>query len=90
MYWCRELTVKDPKSELGYTLTLLVDCSRVDRPLNIVHIPSLGCMVSTCNVILLIFSFLLVSLYGISVGLIRNILKIIFQINKDLKFSTII
>ncbi len=41
----RELTAKDPKSELGYTVTLLVDCNRLNRPLNIVHVPSLGCMV---------------------------------------------
>ncbi|XP_065205637.1 mediator of RNA polymerase II transcription subunit 14 [Planococcus citri] len=41
-YW-RELTAKDPKSELGYTLTLLVDMNRPDRPLSIVHVPSLGC-----------------------------------------------
>lgn len=42
-YW-RELTSKDPKSELGYTLTLLVDFARPDRPLCIVHVPSLGCL----------------------------------------------
>ncbi|XP_065213759.1 mediator of RNA polymerase II transcription subunit 14-like isoform X2 [Planococcus citri] len=41
-YW-KELTAKDSKSELGYTLTLLVDTNRPDRPLNVVHVPSLEC-----------------------------------------------
>lgn len=40
-YW-RELTNKDPRSELGYKLTVQVDQHDPARPLAIVHIPSLG------------------------------------------------
>ncbi|CAG5108193.1 Similar to MED14: Mediator of RNA polymerase II transcription subunit 14 (Aedes aegypti) [Cotesia congregata] len=40
-YW-RELTVKDPKSELGYKLTVHVDQNDPAKPLAVVHVPSLG------------------------------------------------
>ncbi|XP_043274195.1 mediator of RNA polymerase II transcription subunit 14 isoform X2 [Venturia canescens] len=40
-YW-RELTSKDPRSELGYRLTVQVDQNEPARPLAVVHIPSLG------------------------------------------------
>uniref|UniRef100_A0A1B6LA62 Mediator of RNA polymerase II transcription subunit 14 n=1 Tax=Graphocephala atropunctata TaxID=36148 RepID=A0A1B6LA62_9HEMI len=40
-YW-RELTSKDPKSELGYRLTVLVDTHDPARPLSVVHVPTLG------------------------------------------------
>lgn len=40
-YW-RELTSKDPRSELGYKLTVQVDQHDPARPLAIVHVPSLG------------------------------------------------
>ncbi|XP_066584073.1 mediator of RNA polymerase II transcription subunit 14 isoform X2 [Prorops nasuta] len=40
-YW-RELTNKDPRSELGYKLTVQVDQHDPARPLAVVHIPSLG------------------------------------------------
>ncbi|XP_012231892.1 mediator of RNA polymerase II transcription subunit 14 isoform X4 [Linepithema humile] len=40
-YW-RELTSKDPRSELGYKLTVQVDQHDPARPLAVVHIPSLG------------------------------------------------
>lgn len=40
-YW-RELTSKDPKSELGYRLTVQSDPNEIGRPLAVVHIPSLG------------------------------------------------
>ena len=40
-YW-RELTNKDPRSELGYKLTVQVDQHDPARPLAIVHVPSLG------------------------------------------------
>ncbi|KMQ89075.1 mediator of rna polymerase ii transcription subunit 14-like protein [Lasius niger] len=40
-YW-RELTSKDPRSELGYKLTIQVDQHDPARPLAVVHIPSLG------------------------------------------------
>ncbi|KAL1123440.1 hypothetical protein AAG570_002520 [Ranatra chinensis] len=40
-YW-RELTWKDPRSELGYKLTVLVDSHDPARPLSVVHIPTLG------------------------------------------------
>ncbi|XP_025987694.2 mediator of RNA polymerase II transcription subunit 14 isoform X1 [Solenopsis invicta] len=40
-YW-RELTSKDPRSELGYRLTIQVDQHDPARPLAVVHIPSLG------------------------------------------------
>ncbi|EFN69905.1 Mediator of RNA polymerase II transcription subunit 14, partial [Camponotus floridanus] len=40
-YW-RELTNKDPRSELGYKLTIQVDQHDPARPLAVVHIPSLG------------------------------------------------
>ncbi|XP_012256588.1 mediator of RNA polymerase II transcription subunit 14 isoform X2 [Athalia rosae] len=44
-YW-RELTSKDPRSELGYRLTVQVDQHDPARPLAVVHIPSLGSKVS--------------------------------------------
>ncbi|XP_049856745.1 mediator of RNA polymerase II transcription subunit 14 [Schistocerca gregaria] len=40
-YW-RELTCKDPRSELGYRLTVQVDTHDPARPLTVVHLPSLG------------------------------------------------
>lgn len=40
-YW-RELTSKDPRSELGYRLTIQVDTHDPARPLAVVHVPSLG------------------------------------------------
>ncbi|XP_014256171.1 mediator of RNA polymerase II transcription subunit 14 [Cimex lectularius] len=40
-YW-RELTSKDPKSELGYRLTLQVDSHDPARPLSVSHVPNLG------------------------------------------------
>ncbi|KAK0164402.1 hypothetical protein PV328_003035 [Microctonus aethiopoides] len=40
-YW-RELTTKDPKSELGYKLTVHVDQNNPAKPLAVVHVPSLG------------------------------------------------
>ncbi|XP_034941406.1 mediator of RNA polymerase II transcription subunit 14 [Chelonus insularis] len=40
-YW-RELTTKDPKSELGYKLTVHVDHNDPAKPLAVVHVPSLG------------------------------------------------
>ncbi|KAG8316635.1 Mediator of RNA polymerase II transcription subunit 14 [Homalodisca vitripennis] len=40
-YW-RELTSKDPRSELGYRLTVLVDTHDPARPLSVVHVPTLG------------------------------------------------
>ncbi|XP_015606309.1 mediator of RNA polymerase II transcription subunit 14 isoform X2 [Cephus cinctus] len=40
-YW-RELTSKDPRSELGYRLTVQVDQHDPARPLAVVHVPSLG------------------------------------------------
>ncbi|XP_063244367.1 mediator of RNA polymerase II transcription subunit 14 isoform X2 [Bacillus rossius redtenbacheri] len=40
-YW-RELTSKDPRSELGYRLAVQVDQNDPAKPLTIVHVPSLG------------------------------------------------
>ncbi|XP_054267906.1 mediator of RNA polymerase II transcription subunit 14-like [Macrosteles quadrilineatus] len=40
-YW-RELTSKDPRSELGYRLTVMVDTHDPARPLSVVHVPTLG------------------------------------------------
>lgn len=40
--YIRELTSKDPRSELGYRLTVQVDQHDPARPLAVVHIPSLG------------------------------------------------
>ncbi|XP_023302544.2 mediator of RNA polymerase II transcription subunit 14 [Lucilia cuprina] len=40
-YW-RELTSKDPKSELGYRLTVQSDPNEIGRPLAVIHVPSLG------------------------------------------------
>lgn len=40
-YW-RELTCRDPRSELGYKLTVQVDTHDPARPLAVVHVPSLG------------------------------------------------
>ncbi|XP_055842956.1 mediator of RNA polymerase II transcription subunit 14 isoform X2 [Episyrphus balteatus] len=40
-YW-RELTRMDPKSELGYRLTVQSDPNEIGRPLAVVHVPSLG------------------------------------------------
>jgi len=39
-YW-KELAAKDPKSELGYWLTVQVDQSDPARPLAVIHMPSL-------------------------------------------------
>lgn len=40
-YW-RELTSKDPKSELGYKLTVQTDGTDAARPLAVIHVPSIG------------------------------------------------
>lgn len=40
-YW-RELTTKDPKSELGYRLTVQTDPNDRARPLAVFHLPSIG------------------------------------------------
>lgn len=40
---------KDPRSELGYRLTVQVDAHDAARPLAVVHVPSLGSKVSTLN-----------------------------------------
>ncbi|XP_073993036.1 mediator complex subunit 14 isoform X1 [Rhodnius prolixus] len=40
-YW-RELTSKDPKSEVGYRLTVQVDSHDPARPLAVTHVPALG------------------------------------------------
>lgn len=40
-YW-RELTGKDPRSELGYRFTIQTDTGDIARPLAISHMPSLG------------------------------------------------
>lgn len=40
-YW-RELTSKDPKSELGYKLTVQTDPNDKARPFAIFHLPSIG------------------------------------------------
>lgn len=40
-YW-RELTNKDPKSELGYKLTIQIDPNDRARPLAVFHLPSIG------------------------------------------------
>lgn len=40
-YW-RELTSKDPKSELGYKLTVQTDPNDKARPLAVIHLPSIG------------------------------------------------
>lgn len=40
-YW-RELTSKDPKSELGYRLTVQADPNDNARPLAVFHLPSIG------------------------------------------------
>jgi mediator of RNA polymerase II transcription subunit 14 len=45
----RELTSKDPRSELGYKLTVQVDQHDPARPLAVVHIPSLGNKVKITN-----------------------------------------
>lgn len=45
-YW-RELTIKDPKSELGYKLTMQTDQSDPTRTLAVIHIPSIGQKEST-------------------------------------------
>ncbi|KYN27989.1 Mediator of RNA polymerase II transcription subunit 14 [Trachymyrmex cornetzi] len=42
LYSQTELTRKDPRSELGYRLTVQVDQHDPARPLAVVHIPSLG------------------------------------------------
>lgn len=39
---CRELTSKDPKSELGYRFTVQTDPTDKARPLAIIHLPSIG------------------------------------------------
>lgn len=38
----KELANKDPRSELGYRLTIQVDAHDRARPLSVVHLPSLG------------------------------------------------
>lgn len=40
-YW-RELTNKDPKSELGYRLTIQTDPNEIAKPLAVCHLPSIG------------------------------------------------
>lgn len=52
--YCRELTSKskelaskDPRSELGYRLSVQVDIHDPARPLAVVHVPSLGNKVQT-------------------------------------------
>ncbi|KAJ6633734.1 Mediator of RNA polymerase II transcription subunit 14 [Pseudolycoriella hygida] len=40
-YW-RELTCKDPKSELGYKLTVQTDPNDKARPLAVLHLPTIG------------------------------------------------
>lgn len=40
-YW-RELTSKDPKSELGYRFTIQTDPNDSARPLAVIHMPSIG------------------------------------------------
>lgn len=40
-YW-RELTNKDPKSELGYRLKIQTDPNDSARPLAVIHLPSIG------------------------------------------------
>lgn len=40
-YW-RELTNKDPKSELGYRLTVQTDPNDTAKPLAVFHLPSIG------------------------------------------------
>lgn len=41
-YIYRELTSKDPKSELGYRFTVQTDPNDKARPLAIIHLPSIG------------------------------------------------
>ena len=45
----RELTSKDPRSELGYRLTVQVDTHDPTKPLTVVHVPSLTCKVRLNN-----------------------------------------
>lgn len=45
-YW-RELTSKDPKSELGYRFTVQTDPSDSARPLAVLHMPAIGAKEST-------------------------------------------
>lgn len=45
-YW-RELTNKDPRSELGYRLTVQTDPMDSARPLTVLHMPSVGTKEST-------------------------------------------
>lgn len=45
-YW-RELTGKDPKSELGYRFTVQTDPSDSARPLAVLHMPAIGAKEST-------------------------------------------
>lgn len=45
----KELASKDPRSELGYRLTVQVDSHDPARPLSVVHIPSLGNKVTVSN-----------------------------------------
>lgn len=45
-YW-RELTSKDPKSELGYRFTVQTDPNDSARPLTVLHMPSIGAKEST-------------------------------------------
>lgn len=40
-YW-RELTTKDPKSELGYRFTVQTDPNDSARPLTVIHMPSIS------------------------------------------------
>lgn len=42
LYFYRELTSKDPKSEVGYRLTVQVDSHDPARPLAVTHVPALG------------------------------------------------
>ena len=45
-YW-RELTSKDPKSEMGYRFTVQTDPSDSARPLAVLHMPTIGAKEST-------------------------------------------
>lgn len=45
-YW-RELTSKDPRSELGYRFTVQTDPTDNARPLTVLHMPSIGAKEST-------------------------------------------
>lgn len=50
-YW-RELTQRDPSTQLGYRLTVQVDPTDPSRPLTVLHTPSLGNKVSASRMLL--------------------------------------